>query len=57
MAKETNTVKKVNTKEAQRKQNQDDIATLEAKASHPVSIKCLIRSDQNLKLNSIIGKL
>lgn len=57
MAKETNTVKKVNTKEAQRKQNQDDIATLEAKASHPVSIKCLIRSDQNLKLNSITGKL
>lgn len=37
MAKETKTVKKVSPKEAQRKQQQDDIATLEAKSSHPVS--------------------
>ncbi|GAN06912.1 ATP-dependent RNA helicase dbp-4 [Mucor ambiguus] len=35
MAKETKTIKKVSPKEAQRKQNQDDIATLEAKSSHP----------------------
>ncbi|KAL7327031.1 ATP-dependent RNA helicase dbp4 [Mucor circinelloides] len=35
MAKETKTVKKVSPKETQRKQNQDDIATLEAKSSHP----------------------
>ncbi|CEP08575.1 hypothetical protein [Parasitella parasitica] len=35
MAKESKVVKKISTKEVQRKKNQDDIASLEAKCSHP----------------------